>query len=188
MSLANLFSCEPGRLPLICRRHSYSFFATRNLGNDPQESWRWKLPEPSSATGTLKFPCYHQSNFDSGAIVFILRWQINSEPRAKSCLKDWPPVPVQVGHGPQEPGEFITCQIMLEAAPGIRAVAIFEEICRRTPGLALGVRRTLERRIARWRALNGPNRDVIFRQGHPPGANGPVRLHRHGRAQRHDRR
>ena len=26
-----------------------------------------------------------------------------------------------------------------------------------------------ERRIAGWRALNGPNRDVIFRQEHPPG-------------------
>jgi hypothetical protein len=27
----------------------------------------------------------------------------------------------------------------------------------------------LERRIAGWRALNGPHRDVIFRQEHPPG-------------------
>jgi hypothetical protein len=61
---------------------------------------------------------------------------------------------------------------MLEAAPGIRAVAIFEEICRREPGIALGVRRTLERRIAGWRALNGPNLDVIFRQEHPPGRMG----------------
>src|SRR5207249_852306 len=39
---------------------------------------------------------------------------------------------------------------MLEAA---RAVAIFEEICRRAPSLAPGVRRTLERRITGWRAL-----------------------------------
>ena len=61
---------------------------------------------------------------------------------------------------------------MLETAPGIRAVAIFEEICRRDPGIALGVRRTLERRIARWRGLNGPNRDVIFHQEHPPGRMG----------------
>jgi len=37
---------------------------------------------------------------------------------------------------------------MLEAAPGIRAVAIFEGICRRNPGIAPGVRRTLERRVA----------------------------------------
>jgi len=51
---------------------------------------------------------------------------------------------------------------MLEAAPGVRAIAIFEEICRRHPDLAVGVRRTLERRVARWRALNGPSRDVIF--------------------------
>jgi len=61
---------------------------------------------------------------------------------------------------------------MLEAAPGIRAVAIYEEICRRHPEMATGVRRTLERRIAKWRALNGPNRDVIFRQDHPPGRMG----------------
>jgi transposase InsO family protein len=58
---------------------------------------------------------------------------------------------------------------MLEAAPGIRAVAIFEEVCRRHPEIATGVRRTLERRVAQWRALSGPSRDVIFRQEHPPG-------------------
>jgi transposase InsO family protein len=61
---------------------------------------------------------------------------------------------------------------MLAAAPSIRAVAIFEELCRRHPEIATGVRRTLERRIAQWRALNGPNRDVIFRQEHPPGRMG----------------
>src|SRR5262249_29128103 len=61
---------------------------------------------------------------------------------------------------------------MLEAAPGVRAKAIFEEICRRHPELAVGVRRTLERRVARCRALNGPSRDVMFRQEHPPGRMG----------------
>jgi hypothetical protein len=61
---------------------------------------------------------------------------------------------------------------MLKAAAGIRAVAVFEEICRRHPEIATGVRRTLERRIAQWRALYGPNRDVIFRQEHPPGRMG----------------
>lgn len=61
---------------------------------------------------------------------------------------------------------------MLEAAPGVRAIAIFEEICRRHPELAMGVRRPLERRVANWRALNGPSRDVIFRQEHPPGRMG----------------
>jgi hypothetical protein len=61
---------------------------------------------------------------------------------------------------------------MLEAAPAIRAVAIFEEICRRHPELATGVRRTLERRVAQWRALHGPSRDVMFHQEHPPGRMG----------------
>jgi hypothetical protein len=61
---------------------------------------------------------------------------------------------------------------MLEAAPGIRAVAIFEEMCRRHPEIVTGVRRTLERRISTWRAFNGPSRDVIFRQEHPPGRMG----------------
>jgi hypothetical protein len=61
---------------------------------------------------------------------------------------------------------------MLEAAPGVRAVAIFEEISRRHLDFPMGVRRTLERRVARWRALNGPSRDVMFRQEHPPGRMG----------------
>jgi hypothetical protein len=61
---------------------------------------------------------------------------------------------------------------MLEAAPGIRAVAVFEEIVRRHPELGPGVRRTLERRLRAWRALHGPERDVIFRQEHPPGRTG----------------
>ncbi len=45
---------------------------------------------------------------------------------------------------------------MLKAAPGLRAVGVFEEICRRHPELAPGVRRTLERRVRRWRAVHGP--------------------------------
>ena len=58
---------------------------------------------------------------------------------------------------------------MLEAAPDLRPVAIFEELLRRHPEIAPGVRRTLERRILQWRALNGPERDVIFRQEPVPG-------------------
>jgi transposase InsO family protein len=61
---------------------------------------------------------------------------------------------------------------MLEAAPGIRTVAIFEEMCHRHPETLTRVRWTLERRIGKWRALYGPSRDVIFRQEHPPGRMG----------------
>lgn len=58
---------------------------------------------------------------------------------------------------------------LLEAAPGLRAVAIFEELRRRHPDLDPGVRRTLERRIRAWRARFGPDQEVIFRQVHEPG-------------------
>lgn len=58
---------------------------------------------------------------------------------------------------------------MLEAAPGLRAIAVFEEIRRRHPDILPGVRRTLERRIRTWRAEHGPEQDVIFRQRHEPG-------------------
>ena len=58
---------------------------------------------------------------------------------------------------------------MLEAAPGLRAVAVFEEMRLRHPDLDPGVRRTLERRVRSWRAVHGPEKDVIFRQRHEPG-------------------
>jgi hypothetical protein len=57
---------------------------------------------------------------------------------------------------------------MLKSAPGIRAIAVLEEIRRRHPEIAAGIR-TLERRIRTWRALVGPELDVIFRQEHEPG-------------------
>ena len=58
---------------------------------------------------------------------------------------------------------------ILEAAPGIRAIAVLEELRRRHPDLNPNVRRTLERRMRAWRALAGPEQDVIFRQIHEPG-------------------
>ena len=58
---------------------------------------------------------------------------------------------------------------ILKAAPGLRAIAVLAEIRRRHPEISPGVRRTLERRIRTWRALAGPEQDVMFRQEHPPG-------------------
>jgi hypothetical protein len=58
---------------------------------------------------------------------------------------------------------------LLKSTPGLRPVAIFDEIRRRHPEIGAGIRRTLERRIRTWRALHGAERDVIFRQEHPPG-------------------
>ena len=58
---------------------------------------------------------------------------------------------------------------MIKAAPDLRAVAVYEEILRRHPQIAPGVRRTLERRIRKWRAEHGPEQDVIFPQTRVPG-------------------
>ena len=58
---------------------------------------------------------------------------------------------------------------LLEQTPGLRAVALFGELMRRHPEIGPGVRRTLERRVRQWRAVHGPEQEVIFRQTHPPG-------------------
>lgn len=61
---------------------------------------------------------------------------------------------------------------LLKAAPNLRAVAVFEEMCRRHPELDRGIRRTMERRIRTWRAIHGADQEVIFRQTHEPGRMG----------------
>src|SRR5271154_6870304 len=58
---------------------------------------------------------------------------------------------------------------LLKSSPGLRPVAIFDEVRRRHPEIGTGIRRTLERRIRTWRALHGVEQEVIFRQEHPPG-------------------
>ena len=61
---------------------------------------------------------------------------------------------------------------LLEANPGLRAVALYEEMMRRHPELHPGVRRTLERRVRAWKAKHGPEQEIIFRQKHEPGRRG----------------
>ncbi len=62
---------------------------------------------------------------------------------------------------------------MLEQAPGLRPYTILEEMAQRHPERNWEpLRRTLERRIRIWKALEGPEREVIFRQQHPPGRMG----------------
>ena len=61
---------------------------------------------------------------------------------------------------------------LLQAAPGIRPVAIFDELRRRHPALPRSVRRTLERRVRAWRAVHGQEREVIFRHVHEAGRMG----------------
>jgi hypothetical protein len=60
---------------------------------------------------------------------------------------------------------------MLEAMPCLRPITLLEELERRHPERDWErQRRTLERRIRTWKAVHGPEREIIFRQTHPPGA------------------
>ena len=93
-------------------------------------------------------------------------YRIAQDPRARSTKR------VPRGRRRPDPLEGIFEEEvvpLLEAAPGLRPVAIFEELLRRHPDLGDGIRRTLERRVRAWRALHGPEREVIFRQRHEPG-------------------
>jgi hypothetical protein len=59
---------------------------------------------------------------------------------------------------------------LLAARPGLRPVTLLEEMAARHPDRDWDrLRRTLERRVRAWRAEHGPEREVIFRQDHPPG-------------------
>ena len=61
---------------------------------------------------------------------------------------------------------------LLVSSPGLRPVAVYEELLRRHPDLGPGIRRTLGRRIRAWRAEHGAEQEVIFRQLHVPGQMG----------------
>ena len=59
---------------------------------------------------------------------------------------------------------------LLQAIPHLRGTTVLETLQRQHPGrFADGVLRSLQRRIAHWRATEGPERELIFRQEHPPG-------------------
>jgi len=59
---------------------------------------------------------------------------------------------------------------MLEDAPELEAKILFEWLCERHPGkYEEGQLRTFQRRVCRWRALEGPAKEVYFPQEHKPG-------------------
>ena len=112
-----------------------------------------------------------QSNSTAAAaakasISLATAYRIESDPRLLSQKK--------AEHGRRRPdplAEVFDAEVVpiLKAAPGIRPVAIFEELLRRHPELGSGIRRTLERRIRAWCAIHGEEQEIIFRQRHEPG-------------------
>lgn len=66
--------------------------------------------------------------------------------------------------------DWPTLQRMLEAAPELEAKTLFEWLTDQYPGrYGEGQLRTLQRRVRRWRAADGPPREVFFPQAHRPG-------------------
>jgi hypothetical protein len=58
----------------------------------------------------------------------------------------------------------------IDTSPALEAKTLFEALQRQYPGeFADGQIRTLQRRIKRWRAMEGPGREVFFAQKHVPG-------------------
>jgi hypothetical protein len=53
---------------------------------------------------------------------------------------------------------------MLRAAPGLRSIVVFREICSRHPEISSNVHRTLQRRVRRWQTLNDPPQNAMFQQ------------------------
>lgn len=58
----------------------------------------------------------------------------------------------------------------LERDPALQGVTLFALLCAEHPGrYQAGQMRTLQRHIQRWRALHGPEQEVMFAQRHEPG-------------------
>lgn len=59
---------------------------------------------------------------------------------------------------------------LLEQHATLQAKTLLEVLQERYPGRYPDpLLRTLQRRVKQWRALNGPDKEVMFRQQHPPG-------------------
>ncbi len=62
------------------------------------------------------------------------------------------------------------CKQQLQLNPSLQATTLFEELKRRHEGrFQDGQLRTLQRRIKKWRATEGPPKEVYFSQVHKPG-------------------
>ena len=62
---------------------------------------------------------------------------------------------------------------LLAESPGLQPITLLEYLQVKYPGAYPdNLLRTLQRRVKHWKATTGPDKAVIFRQSHPPGALG----------------
>src|SRR5260221_2274521 len=68
---------------------------------------------------------------------------------------------------------------LLQAMPGLRATTLLEELQRQHPGgYPDRLLRSLQRRVAQWRAVEGPGRGLDFSPGQSPGLPAPSGVNR----------
>lgn len=66
--------------------------------------------------------------------------------------------------------DWAEIEAMLIDSPGLEARTIFDDLLERKPDSYVpGQLRTLQRRVRRWRALDGPEKEIFFPQQHRPG-------------------
>jgi hypothetical protein len=62
---------------------------------------------------------------------------------------------------------------LLEESPKLEARTLLEELQRKYDGQYPDkLLRTIQRRVKQWKVVSGPEKEVIFRQNHPPGWQG----------------
>jgi len=62
---------------------------------------------------------------------------------------------------------------LLRHAPQLKAITLLGKLQQNHPGrFPYSMRRTLERRVRQWRALEGPEKEIFFAQEHLPGQRG----------------
>ena len=66
--------------------------------------------------------------------------------------------------------DWAEIEAMLEQSPGLEATALFEYVQSiHGSKYSDGQLRTFQRRVKRWRATKGPDREIFFPQKHRPG-------------------
>jgi hypothetical protein len=62
---------------------------------------------------------------------------------------------------------------LLEKEPTLQAITLLDELQARFPGrYDTNLLRTLQRRLKEWKGIHGPDKEIMFRQNHPPGWQG----------------
>jgi hypothetical protein len=69
-------------------------------------------------------------------------------------------------------GSDVIPLLVSDTERALQATTVLDELRTRGRQVDHGMLRTLQRRIADWRAAHGPEREVYFEQQHPPGGEG----------------